>query len=330
VSDTTTCPSCSATLPAGAAFCTTCGTKIEAPAAAAPAPPAPSVDDTRVDNPGLADATQVYSPPPPEPVAAPPAPAPWQPADTGTPPAAPAWEQPAAPEPPAWSPPPAAAPPPAWEQPAAPAAAPPQWGAPGAPGQLGQPAGLGGAGAPGAPGAPPVGGVPPTWNQPASPPAWGAVPAAAPAPSSSSSGAGSPIGGILALLGGVLALVGLFSAWIGTNITDTTVTGWKLAAKDSGFKTNDPYILLALGIVAIVLGVLLFTGTARTPVRVVAIIIGLAIIGTHVRDWMDIADIAKALPSSVKITAKYGFYLGFIGAGLLIVGALMPGKKSAA
>ncbi|MBX3287609.1 MAG: zinc ribbon domain-containing protein, partial [Actinobacteria bacterium] len=28
VSDTTTCPSCSATLPAGAAFCTTCGTRL--------------------------------------------------------------------------------------------------------------------------------------------------------------------------------------------------------------------------------------------------------------------------------------------------------------
>ena len=126
--------------------------------------------------------------------------------------------------------------------------------------------------------------------------------------------------------------MGLFTQWIKISVNGvgaTTDTGWKLASKSSGFETKDPYLLLALGIIAILVGILLFTGKARLVVRIVGILVGLAIIGTQARDWMDIADIAKKLDSSVKITAGIGFYLGFIGAGLLILGSLMPGKKSA-
>ena len=93
VSDTTTCPSCSTSVPAGAAFCTTCGTRI-APAEAS------ATDATRVETAGLHDATQVYAPPP--------APAsPWQPADApaAPPPAPAAWGAPPPPAAPAAPPP---------------------------------------------------------------------------------------------------------------------------------------------------------------------------------------------------------------------------------
>lgn len=291
MSDTTTCPSCSATLPAGAVFCTTCGTRLS------PAPETPVADATRVDNPGLHDTTQVYSPPPAAPDA------PWQPADAATPPPPPpgpppapaGWGAPAAAPPPAPAPPPPAA----WP-PAAPTAAPPTtWGAPGS-----------------AP-APPA-----TWN--ASPaPAWGApAPAAAP-----SSGGGSPFGGVLALLGGVLVLVGLFTAWLGSNVGDETVTGWELLDADNGFETSDPYLLLGLAIAGLALAVALFLGVARTAVRIVAVLVGAAVVITHIRDWMDIADIAKALPQGVEITAQFGFYIGIVGGVLLAIAALLPAKK---
>ncbi len=54
MTDTTTCPTCAATLPAAAVFCTNCGARLGgAPPVPASAPPPPPVDPTRVDNPGL-------------------------------------------------------------------------------------------------------------------------------------------------------------------------------------------------------------------------------------------------------------------------------------
>ena len=233
MSDMTTCPNCSAELPAGAAFCTTCGHRMEASAAAAPAE-----DATRVDNPALGDATQTWASAPA---------APWSPPDQPQAPPAP-WQ-------PADSPGTAQTPPPQSPPPAAPPAAPPWNQAPG------QPSGQG---------APP-------WQQaqaPAGASTWGATPAAAPARGSSSDG--SPIGGVVALLGAILTLIGLFTAWVGSNQSSENITGWDLASGDKGLESNDPYILLALGIAALVIGVMLFTGTARMLVRGAAIVAGLA------------------------------------------------------
>lgn len=130
MSDTITCPNCSATLPSAASFCTTCGTKV---ASTPPPPPAPGpepADQTRVDTPGLHDATQVYSPPTGS--APPSGSVPWQPAppaDASGPWAAPAPPAPPTGDTPAWvgsaqalstAPPPEA---PAWQAGGAPAAA---------------------------------------------------------------------------------------------------------------------------------------------------------------------------------------------------------------
>jgi len=292
VSDSTTCPNCSATLPAGAAFCTSCGTRTpEAPDAAA----APAGEATRIDNPGLTDATQTYSPPPTSPwqpadgPSAPPAPPSWE-APPSAPTAAPAWQSPA---PATWSPPPGQQPQaPAWQQ-APPGAAPPKaWG-----------------------------------TAPPGPPQWGAAPAA---PATTATKGGSVLGGLIALLGGIITLIGLFTAWIGTNVNDETTTGWALASGDEGLKSNDPYLILGLGIGALVLGVLLFTGAARIVVRLALIAVGIAVVATAVRDWTSIADLAKDLPSTVEITAQFGFYLTIAGGIVTAIAALMPGKKNVA
>ena len=270
MSDTTTCPNCSAALPSGATFCTSCGTRIGE---------APAQDATQVVGPGLTDTTQVFAPPPP--------PAPWQPAESAAP-AAPA----------GWTPPPTAAPPEA-----------PAWQAP-----------------------PPAPGAPPVWPAaPAAPAAvWGQQPGpAAPGPTKPTTG-GSVLGGLVALIGGSLTLVGLFTAWIGVDGTSTTATGWDLASGEPsiGLESTDPYLLLALGIGALVLGLLLFTGKARTMVRIAAVLVGAAIIGVLVRDWLSIVDIVKDIPGA-KVTQEFGYYLGIAGGALTIVSALLPGKKQA-
>lgn len=146
-------------------------------------------------------------------------------------------------------------------------------------------------------------------------------------PLQSTEGGGSPLGGVAALVGAALVLVGLFTAWLGNNVTDDTITGWELLEKTNGFETSDPYLLLGLGIVGLALAVALFRGIARTPVRIVTILVGVGVVVTHARDWMDIADIAKALPQGVEITAQFGFYLGIAGGVLLAVAALLPAKK---
>ena len=281
MSDTTTCPNCSAALPAGATFCTSCGTRIEVAA--------PTADATRGDTPGLHDATQQFTPPA----------APWQPAEAAPPPAPPAWQAPpaAAPAPPAAG---------GWAG-AAPAAPPAPTGAPWQQ----------------APGAP----AQPAWGTAPGQPAWGAP---APAAASSSGAAGaSPLGGIVAVLGGALTIVGLFSAWLGNNVDSTKLAGWDLTRDDVAFTSKDPYLLLVLGIVGVLVGAALFLGKARNPVRLVAIVVGLAIVGTHIRDWMSIADVVKdSLSSDFKVTAQIGFYLGIAGGILVALSSLIPGKKS--
>lgn len=291
MSDSTTCPNCSAPLPAGATFCTSCGTRTgeaspEAPSEASSAPPA---DATRVDQTGLHDATQTYSPPSSSALAPP---SPWQPADAPSdpPPAPSSWETPPSAAPtgaPAWQ-----SQAPAWQQ-AQPAAPPQAWGT-----------------------APPP-----------APPQWGAAPAAAP---STAKDGGSAIGGLIAVLGGILTLVGLFTAWIGTNVNDETTSGWALASGDEGLKSNDPYLILALGIGALVLGVLFFTGAARLIVRIAAVVVGVAVVATVVRDWVSISDLAEDLPSTVEITAQFGFYLTIAGGVVTAISALMPAKKATA
>lgn len=294
MSDSTTCPSCDASVPAGATFCTSCGAKVGgSPTQAPSAPESPPDDDaTRVDHPGLGDTTQVFAPPPgPAPPSAPgpPPAAPWQPAEAPAGPSGAAGPPPAAP----WDPPPS--PPQPWAQP------PP-------------PPGPGG------------------WPQPPAPTSassaqWGA-PAHAPADTSRTGATQpSPLGGLAAAVGAVLVLAGLFLPWIGNNQDDAgyEASGWDLTSGDRALESVDPYIVLALGIVGLVIAGLLLAGLARPLVRLAAVVAGLAVVAVLVRDWMTITDlVADQRGSSFEVSAQIGFYLAIAGGVVLALASLVP------
>lgn len=315
MTDTISCPQCSSPLPAGAMFCTTCGHRLEAPAAPAgtdehvdpaptvapPMPFTPPEDSTRIDTPGLNDQTQAFASPP-APSSGPPssgeqAAAPWQPADTGTP--APA----------AWSPPPQTSTP-------QPQGSPQPWQ------QQQQP------GAP-AYGAPQPGGAPQGWGAPTqgTQQPWDNTGTA-----SASTGAAdaSPFGGLAALAGGLLTVIGIFIAWfeLSSGGVSESITGWEMASGDKGLESKDPYILLALGIAALAIGVVLFMGQKRPIARIAAVVVGIAIVGITANDWMTTASLVEDnFPSTVELSGAVGFYLTIVGGVVTAASAALPAKK---
>lgn len=316
MSDTTTCTNCGTEVPAAAAFCTGCGQALAAaaapppPAPPAPVDPAPADDATRVETPGLNDATQVTPPPPSEPAPSPyaapstppppPAPAasaPWGPA-TSEPPTAAPWTPPTGGEPPVA---PAAAPPAGWQQPTPPPGAPAYAPAAAAPAAAG-------------------------WQSPsaASPPPWGAATEAPPA----AKPGGSVLGGLVGLVGSILVLVGVFSGWVKLGNTGT-VTAWSLTAGDGLLKSQTPYVIVALAAAAVVISLVLLTGIARPLARIIALLLGIAIIGVTAANWAEIASfVTDNFPSSFEATTAIGFYFTIAGGVLVIIAALIPAKKS--
>lgn len=300
MSDTITCPNCSATLPSAAAFCTTCGTRV---AQAAPAPPpaaappmpgpatfAPPVDPTRVDGPPAGDPTQVFgaapaAPPPP------PTSAPWQPAESSAPAGA-------------------------WSAPAPPTSAPPS-----------------------AYGAPPAAPTTPTGQIPAwSPTNWEGAPQAS-GQAVKTKQSGSPIGAVLAILGGILTIVGIFLPWVTSNLSDAGLSGWDLTSGEKGFRlpdgalltfdSMDPYALLVIGVLALGTGVLALQGGSRNLSRVLGVVLGVLVIGYMVRDWTSLADVVETeAPASFEVSSGIGFYLTIAGGALVILSALMPSQST--
>lgn len=155
---------------------------------------------------------------------------------------------------------------------------------------------------------------------------WGTVaPAAAPAKATK-----SPLGGLAAVAGGVLAIAGVFSGWVtldpGGN--SETVTAWSLTAGEGLLKSNDPYALVALGAAAVVLGLLLFAGVARTLVRVAVIFVGLGIVAVAAVNWSSIASfITDTQSSSFQADTAIGFYFAIAGGALAAIAGLLPAKK---
>ncbi len=137
----------------------------------------------------------------------------------------------------------------------------------------------------------------------------------------------SVLGGLLAILGAALTIGGVFAGWV--DLDGTTVSGWALTTGDELIKTSDPLVLGALALVAVVGGLLLFTGVARTLVRIGVILVGLAIVAITVLDWLSIASFVEDnLPSSFEATAAVGFYLAGAGGVITALGGLMPASKS--
>jgi hypothetical protein len=291
--------------------------------------PVASAEPATVDLGGLNDETRTYS----RPDMAPPAPSPggWTPAPADPPPA-PAWGQqaPAAP-----AAPPQPAPGQAWGAPTEAPPAPGQaWGAPPA-----APAPAPGQGAPGQPwggatAAPGQGAPGQAWGAaPAAPPSWAAPGAAgAPAPDAAWGGPAAPaakkatLPAALAIVGGALTAIAVFLAWYTAKAGGLTesYSAWDTfnGGKTVPLESIDPLILLVLGIAVVGLGVLVLMGQAKIG-SLLLLVAGVAVIGVAIRDWMSVVDVAKDLPSSVKISGGAGLYLTyFAGALTALAGGL--------
>jgi hypothetical protein len=137
------------------------------------------------------------------------------------------------------------------------------------------------------------------------------------------------LGGIVGLVGATLTIVGVFSGWV--KLGDTgTVTAWSLTAGEGLLKTQTPYAILGLAGLAGIASIVLFTGFARTLVRIVVAVAGLAIVGVTAANWGEIASfVTDNFPSSFEATTAIGFYLAIAGGVLVFIAALLPAKKKA-
>ena len=349
MTDPGSCPNCGTALPDGAAFCTNCGSKVDAGGASATGASATPVsssvadDVTRVETPGLHDATQVLPTPPlahaPEsgeptltdggseaPPWVPPAPppqAPWQPPSTdGAPPRGA--------QPGAWQPgvaqggvahggvaPPGVAQSGAWQPPPPP---PPDWAQRGpASGQAWPP--------PSAPSAPPG-----QWQQTASGP-WppgGAAPAAV----ASRPRTGAGLAAALAFLGAILLVVSVFGLWLQSataSVAKVKLTGWEMVTKKDkagALRSPDPAILLAIAAASIAVGGLLIAGKTKILMRALLALAGIGAMVVFVRDYLSIKEAVKHnFDSTTTIDFKYGFWVGAAGAAILLVAAAVPPRR---
>jgi hypothetical protein len=135
------------------------------------------------------------------------------------------------------------------------------------------------------------------------------------------------VGGLITIVGALLAIAGVFSGWV--ELGDLgTVSGWSLTEGEGLIKSNDPYLLVGLGAAALVGGVLLLVGVARTVVRIAVILLGLTIVGVAVLNWLSIADfIEDTQATSFEASAAIGFYLTIAGGIVAAIGGLIPGSK---
>jgi len=191
----------------------------------------------------------------------------------------------------------------------------------------------------------------PAWQQPPPGPTYGAPPPSAPAwgagvgpgtpwgapnqaPPTARTRPKSPLGGITALLGALLTLVGIFTPWVGNNGSvgvsgrGKDLSGWDLTSGNNFLKSLDPYILLALAIVAIAVAVARFSGALHLIARIAAVVAGVAIVAILIRDWLSIVDVVKnTLPSSFKVKQKFGYFLAVAGGVVTAASGLLPNAK---
>jgi hypothetical protein len=172
--------------------------------------------------------------------------------------------------------------------------------------------------------------APSSWDQPGAPAAasWPAAPA-----TTSSEPAQAPASAIVGIVGALLTIVGLFLPWVsaktGTNLSLVgnvdSLTAWALATKaDIRITTDDPYWLLALGIVALAVSIVLFV-RAMPALRIALAVIGLAIVGLTIYDLSSIRSVVQdTFSSDEKINFQLGLWLTLAGGIVCIVAACLP------
>lgn len=153
-------------------------------------------------------------------------------------------------------------------------------------------------------------------------------------PGSAAAGQKSMLGGALAILGGLATIVGLFLPWLESNQDGVDASsgwdltsGWAPASGANELTSNDPYIVLGLGIAALVIGFMLLQGVARPIARIAAIVVGVAVIGVLVYDWLQVTDHISDMASSIEVTQAFGSFVTIGGGVLTALGAILPAKK---
>jgi A-kinase anchor protein 5 len=127
-------------------------------------------------------------------------------------------------------------------------------------------------------------------------------------------------GGLLAIVAGVAGIGGVFLPWLRLPIT--TVSGWDLDKKD------DPTIQLALGVVAVLVGIALVsfaTGKVQRLLRLALVALGIGVLAVAAVDIKDVLDLSDVVDG---VELGSGLFV-LVGAGLaLIVAAVLPVKKT--
>lgn len=126
-------------------------------------------------------------------------------------------------------------------------------------------------------------------------------------------------------------MIGVFIGWFKSTKDDvsTVLSGWDLTRSGHDLSSPDPYGVLALGVIGLAVGVLLLIGKFRPIVRIAAVVIGVALIGVMIRDWLSAAEVVED-EAGWKLDQQVGFFLPIAGGVLLGVGALLPIKRASA
>ena len=122
------------------------------------------------------------------------------------------------------------------------------------------------------------------------------------------------------------------SAKTGTTLSlvgnEDSLTGWALATKaDIRITTDDPYWLLALGIVALAVSVVLFV-RAMPALRIALAVVGLAIVGLTIYDLSSIRSVVQdTFSNDEAINFQLGLWLTLAGGIVCIVAACLPAAR---
>lgn len=133
---------------------------------------------------------------------------------------------------------------------------------------------------------------------------------------------------MLGLLGGIAMIAGVFLPWMKvapTGIAALTISGWDL--------TDDAKIILAIGVVAIVLSVIVIGGQGRGFVRLLLAIAGIATLGLAAFESYDILkrvpkrpDMMALFPGGAEITGPALGLILILAAGVLLIIASLAMK----
>jgi len=133
--------------------------------------------------------------------------------------------------------------------------------------------------------------------------------------------------GILVLVGALIAMASVFMDWAVMEYLGNKegIKGWDFYDEVGDIFDQHlyPMIVLILGIVAILMGVLEFTGMGNTVTRVITLILGVLVIVFSYLTYSGYIDLATSFGMEDFVSMGYGMYLEFVAGILLIVAPIL-------